>query len=290
MPSSRCSRRRLSPRLPGSMSRRLRRLAKPIAARQPYLPLIAVDPDSRLPENAIPFSQARRQCRPADSAAARRAARPLLARDGDAPAGPRPGARSRRAISIQPRRDRAADRPRRGLPCALGIARRADRRGRRAQHRGRAPSISTPATSTASCSAKVLALRVVDAFLTVLAEDARFRNLPVVVTVGRTDADLRSAEPRNHLRRSGLRRWQRIAADPPACLRGAFEPHAALDRRRRPDRCPHRPAHPGRVRSRFCNRRLSDAVSAAADCRWRASPSIPRIRAPSSTARGSSAA
>ena len=38
------------------------------------------------------------------------------------------------------------------------------------------------ATSTASCSAKVLAPRVEDAFLTVLAEDARFRNLPVVVT------------------------------------------------------------------------------------------------------------
>src|SRR5258708_6001837 len=32
-------------------------LAKRIAPRQPYLPLIAVDPKIRLPENAIPFSQ-----------------------------------------------------------------------------------------------------------------------------------------------------------------------------------------------------------------------------------------
>src|ERR1700688_2947877 len=32
-------------------------LPKQIAARQPYLPLIAVDPRIRLPENAIPFSQ-----------------------------------------------------------------------------------------------------------------------------------------------------------------------------------------------------------------------------------------
>ena len=32
-------------------------LAEPIALRQPYLPLIAVDPHARLPENAIPFFQ-----------------------------------------------------------------------------------------------------------------------------------------------------------------------------------------------------------------------------------------
>src|SRR6202161_663307 len=32
-------------------------LAKQIAARHPYLPLIAIDPETTLPENAIPFSQ-----------------------------------------------------------------------------------------------------------------------------------------------------------------------------------------------------------------------------------------
>src|ERR1700675_3018660 len=31
-------------------------LAKEIAAREPYLPLIAIDPRASLPENAIPFS------------------------------------------------------------------------------------------------------------------------------------------------------------------------------------------------------------------------------------------
>src|SRR3954469_25972291 len=32
-------------------------LAVPIAAQQPYLPLIAIDPQTTLPENAIPFFQ-----------------------------------------------------------------------------------------------------------------------------------------------------------------------------------------------------------------------------------------
>jgi hypothetical protein len=32
-------------------------LAKQLAARKPYLPLVAVDPASALPENALPFSQ-----------------------------------------------------------------------------------------------------------------------------------------------------------------------------------------------------------------------------------------
>ena len=36
---------------------RLHALAKQIAAQRPYLPLIAVDPTTSLPDNAIPFSQ-----------------------------------------------------------------------------------------------------------------------------------------------------------------------------------------------------------------------------------------
>jgi hypothetical protein len=36
----------------------LEALAKQIAARQPYVPLIALDPKTSLPDNAIPFSQA----------------------------------------------------------------------------------------------------------------------------------------------------------------------------------------------------------------------------------------
>src|SRR3982074_2981994 len=43
--------------LPDSAAPGLKALAKQIAARQPYLPLIAVDAKMPLPENAIPFSQ-----------------------------------------------------------------------------------------------------------------------------------------------------------------------------------------------------------------------------------------
>ena len=68
--------------------------------------------------------------------------------------------------------------------------------------------------------------RVIDAFLTVLTEDARFRNLPVVVTASRSGADLRSAEPRDRLRRPRPGGRDGAAADPPACLRSASEPHA----------------------------------------------------------------
>src|SRR6202158_4289635 len=41
----------------GAVDPAFKALAKRIAARQPYLPLIAVDPQTALPQNAIPFSQ-----------------------------------------------------------------------------------------------------------------------------------------------------------------------------------------------------------------------------------------
>ncbi|HWX82493.1 MAG TPA: GGDEF domain-containing protein, partial [Xanthobacteraceae bacterium] len=41
----------------GAVEPRFAALAKQIAAQNPYLPLVAVDPKGRLPENAIPFSQ-----------------------------------------------------------------------------------------------------------------------------------------------------------------------------------------------------------------------------------------
>ena len=69
--------------------------------------------------------------------------------------------------------------------------------------------------------------RVVDAFLTVLTEDARFRHLPVVVT----SPDLAPSYELPNLeitrRRTRAGRGDRAAADPPARLRGASEPHAA---------------------------------------------------------------
>src|ERR1700756_3022176 len=43
--------------LPETVELDLKALARQIAATKPYVPLIAVDPRTRLPENAMPFSQ-----------------------------------------------------------------------------------------------------------------------------------------------------------------------------------------------------------------------------------------
>ena len=132
--------------------------------------------------------------------------------------------------------------------------------------------------------------RVVDAFLTVLAEDARFRNLPVVLTSDELapaydlpNLEIIAGDP------------ERIAANAlplirQHALRGASEPHAALDRCRRPARSPDRPADARRPSTATSPPRSTRRCRAAAACRWRALPSIPPTRARSSTARGSSAA
>ena len=103
--------------------------------------------------------------------------------------------------------------------------------------------------------------RVVDAFLTVLAEDARFRNLPVVVTsdglapaYDLPNLEIISGDPERVAANA-------LAADPPACLRGPSEPHAPIDRRRRPARSQDRPADAGGLQSRFRHRGLSNAVA-----------------------------
>ena len=78
-------------------------LAKQIAARQPYLPLIAVDPTTSLPENAIPFSQTDGNFDRLIGAPARGAAGPDLACHRDAPARRRSGGAQRRwPTSIPP--------------------------------------------------------------------------------------------------------------------------------------------------------------------------------------------
>jgi len=64
----------------------LKALAKQIAAQQPYLPLIAVDPLISLPENAIPFCPDRRPFRTSAGAPARSAAYPDIACHRAAPA------------------------------------------------------------------------------------------------------------------------------------------------------------------------------------------------------------
>jgi hypothetical protein len=160
----------------------LEALAKQIAARQPYLPLIAVDPVTSLPENAIPFSSAGGN---SDRLAARlRAAlrvrslhSTVMRRLDDEPAAQPP------RTQTDPVRDATVLLIGRGaayptLSVVLG------------ERMGIVGALSVEAAakhlSTRDIDGIVLgdgfSPRVVDAFLTVLAEDPRFRNLPVVVT------------------------------------------------------------------------------------------------------------
>jgi len=155
-------------------------LTKPIAARQPYLPLIAVDPEIRLPENAIPFFQAHGN--PGRLIARLRAAlrvRSLHATVMRRLVPPTPMALG----DIDTSRDatvlligRGAAYP--ALSVSLG------------ERTGVVGALSIEAAAKHLGARDIdgivlgegFSLRVIDAFLTVLAEDARFRNLPVVVT------------------------------------------------------------------------------------------------------------
>jgi hypothetical protein len=157
-------------------------LAKQIAARQPYLPLIVVDPKTSLPENAIPFSQsggsfdrlmarlrAALRVRTLHATVMRRLDEDPAARATPADADP---ARDATVLLI----GRGAAYP--SLSVSLG------------ERIGVVGALSIEAAAkhlnTRDINGIVLgegfSARVEDAFLTVLAEDARFRNLPVVVT------------------------------------------------------------------------------------------------------------
>jgi hypothetical protein len=155
-------------------------LAARIAACQPYLPLIAVDPDVRLPDNAIPFFQSQGN---SDRLVARlRAA--LRVRSLHAAVMRRLVPATRMALSdIDTARDATVLLVGRGgayptLSVSLG------------EQAGMVGALSIEAAArhlnTRDIDGIVLAEgfspRVVDAFLTVLAEDARFRHLPIVVT------------------------------------------------------------------------------------------------------------
>jgi hypothetical protein len=155
-------------------------LAKPIALRQPYLPLIAVDPAVRLPENAIPFFQS--QGTPARLVTRLSAAlriRSLHATVMRRLVPPTPITLS----DIDTSRDatvlligRGAAYP--ALSVLLG------------EQTGVVGALSIEAAAKHLNARDIdgivlgegFSLRVIDAFLTVLTEDARFRNLPVVVT------------------------------------------------------------------------------------------------------------
>jgi hypothetical protein len=157
-------------------------LARRIAAQQPYLPLIAVDPHIILPENALPFSHAGGN---SDRLLARlRAA--LRVRTLHATVMRRQTEASGTPIApseLDPARDstvlligRGASYP--ALSVSLG------------ERIGVVGALSIEAAArhlnVRDIDGIVLgegfSARVVDAFLTVLAEDARFRNLPVALT------------------------------------------------------------------------------------------------------------
>ena len=160
----------------------LEALAKQIAATKPYLPLIAVDPGTSLPENAIPFSQSggnfdRLIARLRAALRVRTLHSTVMRRLDDNPA-----ARTTPA-DTDPAHDatvlligRGAGYP--ALSVSLG------------ERMGIVGALSIEAAAkhlnVRDIDGIVLgegfSPRVVDAFLTVLAEDARFRNLPVVVT------------------------------------------------------------------------------------------------------------
>jgi hypothetical protein len=157
-------------------------LAKQIAATKPYLPLIAVDPRTNLPATAIPFAQTggnfdRLIARLRAALRVRTLHATVMRRfDGDPAACPA-------LDDSDPARDatvlligRGATYP--ALSVSLG------------ERMGVVGALSIEAAAKHLNSRDIDGIvlgdgfgpRVEDAFLTVLAEDARFRNLPVVVT------------------------------------------------------------------------------------------------------------
>lgn len=161
----------------------LARLAAQTAARQPYLPVIAIDPETPLPDNVIPFFQA--QDGSSDRLAARlRAA--LRVRSLHATVMRRLVPSTPMTLTqIDPARDATVLLiGRGGAYPALSVA-----LGERTGVVG-ALSIEAAAKHLNVRDIDGIVLgegfspRVIDAFLTVLTEDARFRSLPIIVTSG----------------------------------------------------------------------------------------------------------
>jgi hypothetical protein len=167
----------------GADSQDLEGLAQQIASLQPYVPLIVIDPTTSLPDNAIPFAQ---QVGSSDRLSARlRAAlrvrtlhATVMRRIEDQQVVPATLA------EIDPGRDgtvlligRGAAYP--ALSVALG------------ERMGVVGALSIEAAAKhlnirdidGIVIGEGFSVRVVDAFLTVLAEDPRFRNMPVVMTI-----------------------------------------------------------------------------------------------------------
>jgi hypothetical protein len=156
---------------------RLAEFASKIAARKPYLPLIAVEPAGPLPENALPFTSFRGNF---DRLPGRlRAA--LRVRALHATVLRRPGDTS--LPDLDPARDATVLLIGRGgaypaLSVALG------------ERMGVVGAFSIEAAANHLASRDIdgivlgegFSIRVMAAFLTVMSEDARFRHLPIVLT------------------------------------------------------------------------------------------------------------
>src|SRR6202051_1732708 len=167
--------------MPGAAELQLEALAKQIAARKPYVPLIAIDPETQLPDNARPVSQSggnfdRLMARLRGALRVRTLHMTVLRRL-------EVGSVKTSLPDTDPARDatvlligRGAAYP--ALSVALG------------ERMGVVGALSIEAAAkhlnmrdiAGIVVGEVFSPRVVGAFLTVLAEDARFRNLPVVVT------------------------------------------------------------------------------------------------------------
>ena len=163
----------------------LAELAARVAARQPYLPLIAVDPRVPHPDNVIPFFQSQTlQTQGGSDRLVARLRAALRVRSLHATVMRRLEPATSMALShIDPARDATVLLIGRGgayptLSVALG------------ERTGVVGALSIEAAAkhlnVRDIDGIVLgegfSPRVIDAFLTVLTEDARFRNLPVVVT------------------------------------------------------------------------------------------------------------
>ena len=204
------------------MAAGLAELAARVAARQPYLPLISVDPRVPHPDNAIPFFQPNRKADGSDRLVARlRAA--LRVRSLHATVMRRLVPATPMALShIDPARDATVLLIGRGgayptLSVALG------------ERTGVVGALSIEAAAkhlnVRDIDGIVLgegfSPRVIDAFLTVLTEDARFRNLPVVVTAD----DLAPAYDLPNLEIVSDDSAQVVATALPLIRQHAFEAH-----------------------------------------------------------------
>jgi len=198
----------------------LAELAARVAARQPYLPLISVDPQVPHPDNVIPFFQSQ------------------------GGSSDRLVARLRAALRVRSLHATVMRRLEPATPMALAHIDPA--RDATVLLIGRGGAYPTLSVALGECTGVVGALsieaaakhlnvrdidgivlgegfspRVIDAFLTVLTEDTRFRNLPVVVTAG----DLARAYDLPNLEVVSDNVVQVVATALPLIRQHAFEAH-----------------------------------------------------------------